>query len=69
MPRLALVDCLTHPRRLGEERLHELRVLFERALERLLAWRRIAPLFEDRRDPLVGAGDVAGPGVGVEPRE
>ena len=67
--RFALADRLAHPRRLGEERLHELRVLVQRALERLLPWGGIAPLLEHCRDPLVGAGDVAGPGIRVEPRE
>ena len=67
--RFAFADRLADPRRLGEERLHQLRVFFERALEWLLPRGGIAPLLERCRDPRVGAGDVAGPSVGIEPRE
>ena len=64
-PGLLLIHRLAHPRRLGEERSHEVRVLLQRALQGL----RALPLFEHLRDPRVTGGEVPRKRVGVEPRE
>ena len=64
-PGLLLVHGLAHPRRLGEERSHEIRVLLQWALQGL----RALPLFEHLRDPRVTGGEVPRERVGIQPRE
>ena len=64
-PSLLLIHRLAHPRRLGEERLHQVGALFQRALQGL----RALPLLEHLRDSRVTGGEVPREAVGVEPRE
>ncbi|MFN9938010.1 MAG: hypothetical protein ACK56I_00915, partial [bacterium] len=64
-PRLLLVHRVANPRRLGEECLHEVGILFERAFQ----GRRPLPLLEHPGDSRIARGQVPGERVGVQSRE
>ena len=70
-PGLLLVDRVSDPRGLCEERLHKIGVLFQGALQSasFSFGRSPLPLLEDLADPRVARGEVPGEAVGIEPRE
>ena len=70
-PGLLLVDRVADPGRLGEQRLHEVGVLFQRALQgdSFSCGRSPLPLLEDLADPRIARGEVPREAVGIEPRE
>ena len=70
-PGLLLIHRVADPRGLGEQRLHEIGVLLEWALQgaSFSCGSGPLPLLEDLADPRVARGEMPGEAVGVEPRK